>query len=67
MFSSRMRMRRNPNRARAHMKAICESEQMRDKTIYSRMSTFVGKHSMTSEQLENMIQCAKETRAKKTW
>lgn len=67
MFLSRMRMRRNPDRARAHMRVICESERMRDKTIYGRMSTFAGKHSMTSEQLENMIQCAKETRAKKTW
>ena len=67
MFLSRMRMKRNPDRARAHMRAICESERMRDKTIYSRMSTFAGKHSMTSEQLDYMIQCAKETRAKKTW
>ncbi|MBQ8625946.1 MAG: hypothetical protein IJ419_07290 [Agathobacter sp.] len=67
MFLSRMRMRRNPDRARAHTRAVCESERLRDKTIFSRMSTFAGKHSMTVEQLEYMIQCAKETHAKKTW
>lgn len=32
-----------------------------------RKSTFVGKCSMTEGQLEYMLLCAKETRAKKTW
>ena len=67
MFLSRMRMRKNPDRARAHMRAICESERMCDKTIYSRMSTFAGKHSMTAEQLDYMLRCAEETRKRKTW
>ena len=67
MFLSRMRLRRHPERARAHTRAVCEAEQMRDKTIYSRMSTFAGKHSMTAEQLDYMLQCAEETRKRKTW
>ena len=67
MFLSRMRMRRNPDRARTHTRAVCEAEQMRDKTIYGRMSTFAGKHSMTAEQLDYMLKCAEETRKRKTW
>ena len=65
MFLSRIR--RNPDKARAHVRAIGTSEMMRDKTIYSRMSTFSGKNAMSVAQLDYMLQCAKETRAKKTW
>lgn len=67
MFMSRMRMRRNPDRARAHVRAICASEQLRDKTIFSRMSTFSGKNEISPAQLDYMLQCAKETRERKTW
>ena len=64
MIRSLSRIRKNPDRARTHMRAICASEQIRDK---SKGTTFVGKCSMTKEQLEYMLQCAKETRDKKTW
>ena len=67
MSMSQMRMRKNPDRVRAHDRAVCESECLRDKTIFSRMSTFVGKHSMTAEQLDYMLKCAKEARQRKTW
>ena len=58
------RIRKNPDSASAHMRAICASEQIRDK---SKGTTFVGRCSMTEEQLEHMLQCAKETRERKTW
>lgn len=64
---SHMRIRRNPDRARAHVRAICASEEMKDKTIFSRMSTFAGKNAISSDQLDHMLQCAKETRERKTW
>lgn len=67
MFLSRMRMRRNPERARAHTRAICASEAIKDKTIYGRMSTFAGKNAMSYTQLDYMLKCAKETRERKTW
>lgn len=53
--------------ARAHTRAICASEEMRDKTIYGRMSTFAGKNEMSYSQLDYMLKCAKETRERKTW
>ncbi len=65
MFLSRIR--RNPDKARAHIRANCASETMKDRTIFSRMSTFSGKNAMSVAQLDYMLQCAKETRAKKTW
>ena len=67
MSSSHTRIRKNLDRARAHTKAVCAAESMRDNTIYGRMSTFSGKNVMTPDQLDYMIKCAKETRAKKTW
>lgn len=67
MSSSLRRLRKDPDKARAHVRAICTAEQMRDKTIYSRMSTFSGKNEMSPAQLDYMLQCAKETRDKKTW
>lgn len=67
MSISHMRIRKNPDRVRAHTKAVCVAESMRDKTIYGRMSTFSGKNEMSTAQLDYMLQCAKETRGKKTW
>ena len=67
MSRSHTRIRKHPDRARAHTKAVCAAESMRDKTIFSRMSTFSGKNTMSADQLDYMIQCAKEARAKKTW
>lgn len=32
-----------------------------------RVTSFISKYTMTKEELEHMIQCAKETRQKKTW
>jgi hypothetical protein len=64
MMRSFSRIRKDPDRARTHMRAICASEQIRDK---SKGTTFVGRCLMTEAQLEYMLQCAKETRAKKTW
>ena len=67
MSASHIRIRKHPDRTRAHAKAICAAESMRDKTIFSRMSTFSGKNAMSPEQLDYMLRCAKETREKKTW
>ena len=67
MSRSHTRIRKHPDRVRAHAKAVCAAESMRDKTIFSRMSTFSGKNTISSAQLEYMLQCAKETREKKTW
>ena len=67
MSMSSVRIRKNPDKAKAHTKAVCASEQMRDKTIFSRMSTFSGKNEMSPAQLEYMLRCAKESREKRTW
>lgn len=67
MIRTFSKLRKDPDRARAHVRAICAAEQLRDKTIFSRMSTFSGKNEMSPAQLEYMIQCAKETRERKTW
>ena len=67
MSTFQMRIRKNPDRVRAHTKAVCATESIRDKTIYSRMSTFSGKNTMSAAQLDYMLRCAKETRKKKTW
>lgn len=67
MLRTLSRIRKDPDRARAHTRAICISEQLKNKTIFSRMSTFSGKNEMSPAQLDYMLQCAKETRERKTW
>lgn len=64
MIRSLSRIRKDPDRARAYMRAVFASEQIRDK---SKETTFVGNGTFTAAQLDYMIQCARETRAKKTW
>lgn len=64
MFRSVSKIRKNPDRARAHVRAVCAANQILDTR---RGSSFVGKGTMTAAQLDYMLQCAKETRAKKTW
>lgn len=64
MIRTLSRIRKDPDRALAHIRAICTSEQIKDK---SKGTTFVGRCPMTESQLEYMLQCAKETRERKTW
>lgn len=64
MLRSISRIRKNPERARAHVRAVCTANQILD---IRRGSSFVGKGTFTAAQLDYMIQCAKETQAKKTW
>ena len=58
------RIRKDPDRVRAYVRAICTSEQIKDK---SKGTVFVGKGTFTAAQLDYMIQCAKEARERKTW
>lgn len=51
-------------------RTVALSQQMRigyRTPAEERRNTFAGKCEMTKEQLEYMLLCAKETRARKTW
>ena len=67
MIRTLSKLRKDPDRALAHVRAICTAEQLKNNTIFSRMSTFSGKNEMSPAQLDYMMQCAKETRDRKTW
>ena len=58
------RIRKHPDLARAHVKAICTSREIIDNR---KGTTFVGRGTLTERQLNYMIECAKETRKRKTW
>ena len=64
MIRTLSRIRKDPDRALARIRAICTSEQIKDK---SKGTVFVGRGTMTEAQLEYMFQCAKEARERKTW
>lgn len=48
----------------AFIKAQCQSKQICNTT---RGTVFVGKGTLTEEELNYVIQCAKKTQANKTW
>lgn len=58
------RIRRHPDRVRTHIKTIRASREIIDNR---RGTTFVGRGTLTERQLNYMIECAKETRKRKTW
>lgn len=60
----RLNASRNEEKALAHIKAECQRKQICD----TRKGTvFVGKGTLTAEELEYAIRCAKETQSKRTW
>ena len=58
------RIRKHPDLARAHARAILTSKEIVDNR---RGTTFVGRGTFTENQLRYMLECAKETRKRKTW
>ena len=60
----RLNARRNEEKALAYIRAQCQSKQIRDA---SKGTVFVGKGTLTAEELDYAIQCAKETQSKRTW
>ena len=64
MIRTLSKMRKDPARALIRAKTICTSEQIKDK---SKGTVFVGRGTMTEEQLDYMLQCAKEAKDRKTW
>lgn len=61
-------IKRNSNKdvdkALAFIKAQCQSKQICDTT---RGTVFIGKGTLTEEDLDYAIQCVKETQMNKTW
>lgn len=60
----RLNARRNEEKALAYIRAVCQGNQVRDT---SKGTVFVGKGTLTAEELDYAIQCAKETYANRTW
>lgn len=60
----RLNARRNEEKALAYIRAECHGRQIRDT---SKGTVFVGKGTLTAEELDYAIQCAKETQSKRTW
>ena len=67
MIRTLSRIRKDPDRARAHVRNMCYTASLRKNTFLDKASTFSGKNEMSYAELEYMLKCAEETRKKKTW
>ena len=68
MSSTKTRLHLNQFSLNASTNAISQQLKIGYTTFtQDRVTSFMSKYTMTKEELEHMIQCAKETRQKKTW